>query len=161
MKKYFVIIILVTGYSTCWSLASSGFGLGLMVGEPTGLSAKYWLNSSMAIDGGLAWSFTSDRYHPHKGYWERGGHLHIHGDILWHKFDLIPITVGQLPVYFGGGARIRIEDSPRLGVRGNFGLAYIFQKVSLDIFLELSPVFDIVPQPDFGIGGALGVRYFF
>src|SRR5688500_12198150 len=32
-------------------------GLGLTLGEPTGLSGKFWRDSRQAIDGGFAYSF--------------------------------------------------------------------------------------------------------
>jgi hypothetical protein len=35
----------------------SGFGLGIIIGEPTGISAKQWTGSRTAIDGAVAWSF--------------------------------------------------------------------------------------------------------
>jgi len=31
------------------------FGLGVMAGEPTGVSMKIWLPGASAIDGGAAW----------------------------------------------------------------------------------------------------------
>src|SRR6185503_18546567 len=33
------------------------FGLGLILGEPTGISGKYWIRHDRAIDGTLSFSF--------------------------------------------------------------------------------------------------------
>src|SRR5258706_11060011 len=75
------------------------FGAGVILGEPTGASLKYWLNDTMAIDGAIGASF----YHETD--------LGIHGDILWHNFDLLPVPRGKLPVYFGVGARVKFRDN--------------------------------------------------
>src|SRR5207302_5616557 len=48
------------------------FGLGGMFGAPTGLSVKYWLTDTTALDGGLAWHFGDD------------ARFQIHTDHLWH-----------------------------------------------------------------------------
>jgi hypothetical protein len=37
------------------------FGLGLILGEPTGLSLKYWFDEERAVDGALAWSLSFSR----------------------------------------------------------------------------------------------------
>jgi len=31
-------------------------GVGVIVGEPTGASVKYWLNDTLAVDGAAGWS---------------------------------------------------------------------------------------------------------
>ncbi|HEU0038897.1 MAG TPA: hypothetical protein VFR76_06460, partial [Verrucomicrobiae bacterium] len=64
------------------------FGAGLILGEPTGASLKYWLNDTMALDGAIGWSF------------HRETDLHLHSDVLWHKFDLFSVPEGRLPLYF-------------------------------------------------------------
>lgn len=56
--------------------ANEGLGIGLMVGEPTGFSLKYWTSESNALDGGLAWSLG-----PNDG-------LYVHGDYLWHNYSV-------------------------------------------------------------------------
>src|SRR3990167_3199816 len=37
----------------------SGMAVGLMLGEPSGASGKYWLDSETAVDGGIGYSFSS------------------------------------------------------------------------------------------------------
>src|SRR5690242_4684738 len=45
-------------------------GLGVMLGEPTGLNAKYWLSDTRALQFGLAYSF--------------GNYMALLGDYLFH-----------------------------------------------------------------------------
>jgi len=128
---------------------NSGVGLGLIVGEPTGISFKYWTGSTTAFDGALAWSFIDE------------GAFHIHGDYIFHNFTLITIPEGKLPFYYGIGARLKTSHDSRLGVRVPFGLAYLFQNAPVDIFLEIVPILDLTPKTDFSINAAIGARYFF
>ena len=128
---------------------SSGVGLGLIVGEPTGVSFKYWTGSTTAIDAALAWSFID------------GGAFHIHGDYLFHNMRLISVPEGLLPFYYGIGARIKTANNTKLGVRVPLGLAYLFQSAPIDIFLEIVPILDLTPKTDFAINAALGARYYF
>ena len=54
------------------------------------------------------------------------GAFHIHGDYIFHNFNLIRISGGKLPFYYGIGARIKTANKTRFGVRVPLGLAYIF-----------------------------------
>lgn len=127
------------------------FGAGLILGEPIGVSLKYWLNDQIALDGAAAWSF-----------WHENN-FEFHADALFHKFDWIPVSRGKLPVYFGGGFRVKLQDNndDRFGVRGPVGLSYIFDDIPLDIFVEVGPVIDFTPKLQGGVTGGIGARYWF
>lgn len=91
MVKKLVALALAAIALHCSSLAQDrGFGLGVILGEPTGLSGKYWVSSKNAIDGGLAWSF------------RRSGFFHVHADYLWH-FPLKVETDQRFTFYAGVG----------------------------------------------------------
>ena len=57
--------------------AGQWLGLGVMAGEPTGLSAKTWLGKTTAVDAGLAWSLSGDK------------DLQAHADYLIHNSELL------------------------------------------------------------------------
>jgi hypothetical protein len=128
-----------------------GFGVGVILGEPTGLSLKCWVTEKTAIDGGVAYSFKDTTS------------FHFHSDFLWHNFDLLPVTHGRLAVYYGVGGRVKFERNTdtRAGVRGPIGLAYMFEQAPVDIFVEIAPILDVTPSTKFGINGGVGVRYYF
>ena len=128
---------------------SSGLGLGLILGAPTGLSMKYWTGPVNAIDGAFAWSVGKD------------DGVHLHADYLWHDFRIISVIKGKLPIYYGVGGRILFSDQNAVGVRGVAGINYLFEGVPLDIFLELVPILDLAPEMGFDFNGAIGIRYFF
>jgi hypothetical protein len=153
MRKFvFVFAVLVSSLFLCDSAASRvyRFGLGVIVGEPTGISGKKWLRHDAAIDGAIAWAFTDETS------------LHLHGDFLLHKFDLFDVTEGALPFYYGIGGRIRFdEEDSRIGVRIPLGLDYLFEGSRFDLFLELVPILDLAPDTELNLNAGLGARYFF
>jgi len=148
MKK--LLVLFVSGLFALNVLAQGdGFGIGIILGEPTGISAKLWLTEKTALDGAVAWSM-----------WDEGA-IHIHADFLVHSFNLINVSQGQLPLYFGIGPRVKLANDPIVGVRIPVGLAYLFGSAPLDVFFELVPILDLVPGTEFHFNGAIGVRYFF
>ena len=137
---------LTSGYN------SGRFGAGVIIGEPTGLSLKYWLNDTMAVDGAAGWSYADDT------------DFYLHSDVLWHKFDLLRVPEGSLPLYFGVGGLVRFRNDNRdneVGVRAPVGLSYIFDRIPVDIFVEIAPAIDVAPSVRADITGGIGVRYWF
>ncbi len=126
-----------------------GFGMGIILGEPTGLSAKLWTSGDNAFDFAAAWSFKGD------------GSLLLQADYVWHFFNLMPVSPGKLPLYIGIGGRVVLADDPRFGIRIPIGIDYLFADAPIDVFLELVPILDLSPETDFGVGGGIGIRYWF
>jgi hypothetical protein len=54
-----------------------------------------------------------------------------------------------------------VSDDARLGARIPVGLEYIFPDQHFDIFLEVVPLLDLIPDTDFTLNAAIGARYFF
>ena len=54
MKKYVVAVILTLFLTQFSSAQTSGLGVGIILGEPTGLSVKNFISQSVAIDGAVA-----------------------------------------------------------------------------------------------------------
>ena len=148
-----VLLVLIFGLSGSAHARTGGnFGLGIIVGEPTGLSGKLWLSGRSAIDGAVAWSLSDDEA------------FHLHGDYILHNFNLIKVERGSMPFHFGIGGRIKFRDEPHddiIGIRIPLGLNYLFEAAPLDVFLEVVPMLDLVPDTDFDVAGGLGIRYYF
>lgn len=143
-----VLIILTAAISV--HAQERGIGIGVMVGDPTGLSFKSWNPNGTAVDAGLAWSV--GRYDA----------LHIHADYLWHDARLFgEIDRGALLGYVGAGGRlVLLEEEAVLGGRVPVGLNYLFGEAPLGVFLEIVPVVDLLPASDFDMSGAVGIRYY-
>ena len=60
MRKSLVLLIsLAAVLPGLLSAQEKDFGVGAILGEPTGVSLKKWLGARTAIDGALAWSFAA------------------------------------------------------------------------------------------------------
>ena len=149
MKRIVIVISLFILQINSLAAQGKNFGIGIILGEPTGLSGKQWLGNNTAIDGALAWSFGKKEA------------LHMHADFIIHQYDLINVTKGKLPIYYGIGARIKLEDDSKIGVRIPVGLNYHVADAPLDIFIEIVPILELIPATEFNMNAAIGVRFFF
>ncbi len=138
-----------------------GFGIGIIVGEPTGLSAKLWTSKENAFDFGLGVSVGGDRI-SHKYYHDNGNRVHFHMDYLWHSFNAIKSTE-RFPLYYGIGARFNSGGGydGSFGIRGVFGIAWFPHSTPIDVFVELVPVLQLTQSTGLGIDAGLGIRFFF
>lgn len=138
-----------------------GFGLGLILGEPTGLSAKLWTSKVNAFDFGLGVSVGGDRI-SYIGNYNNGSRVHFHMDYLWHSFNAISSSE-RFPLYYGIGGRFNSGGGydGSLGIRGVFGIAWFPHSTPIDVFFELVPVLQLTSSFGFGIDAGLGIRYFF
>lgn len=145
-KIIFIIILFTTSYAQ-----EKGFGIGFMIGEPTGFSTKFWLSNSNAVDGGLAYSFV-----------KKYSAVSLHADYLYHNFTLIKSQY-RLPIYYGFGARLRFVENNKnsLGARGVLGIVWLSDNLPVDAFIEFVPVFNIFPATDLNLDLAIGMRYYF
>jgi len=153
MKKILVsaLLMLVVG------LAFSQFSLGVMVGQPSGLSARWQLSENLSLDFGAAYSFL----------WTTG--IHIHVDAVFFDRTLLRLADNVIPVYFGAGARYLGAYWGPIGIttlsaRVPVGVLYPFHvsgDVNLEVFAEVVPTIMLIPAFDFDASFALGVRYRF
>jgi hypothetical protein len=138
------------------------FGLGVILGEPTGISAKLWTSSDNALDFGLGWSIGGDRIGNYKGNYDGGSRVHFHMDYLWHSFDAIHSS-DRFPLYYGFGGRVNTGAGydASLAIRGVFGIAWMPRKTPIDVFVELVPSMQLTSSTGFAIDAGLGARYYF
>lgn len=137
------------------------FGLGLIVGEPTGLSAKLYLSDDQAIAAAVGGAVI-------------GRGIQVHADYLFHPWILETTETFVLPAYIGPGLRILSHDRGRgidndvhIGARGVVGMLFDFRRVPLDVFVEVAGIFEYRTASDdhggigFDINAGAGVRYYF
>jgi hypothetical protein len=143
------------------------FGLGLIIGSPTGLSLKYYLSKGHAFDAAVGLTTIG------------ADGLHVHADYLWHPFILASEGSFDLAFYVGIGGRLLDHDRGRgheddfhLGARGPVGLVFDFLKsgVPLDVFVEVALIVDFIFDNDKGddhdgvdldLNAGIGARYYF
>jgi hypothetical protein len=164
MKRNILIgaMLLLIAFAVKPAIAQDrGFGIGLILGEPTGISAKLWTSQNNAFDFGLGVGLGGDRI-KYQGNYNNGSRLHFHMDYLWHAFNVISSTE-RFPLYYGVGGRFNSGGGydGSLGLRGVFGIAWLPRATPIDVFLELVPVFQVTPLTGLGMNAGLGIRYFF
>jgi len=151
MKKLFISLFIISGLLVLFSNVEAqnrpgNTEIGIILGEPTGISLKFWQSGSTAIDAAVAWSFG------------RNESVHLHSSYLVH--NNLDVDSGTLYFFYGIGARALLRDDPKFGARIPVGLQYIFPSTRLTMFFEVAPTMDLIPSTSFGVNGGIGVRYF-
>lgn len=143
-----LILILLPGAAQ--AARHGNVGIGLQLGEPTGLSAKFWTGGSNAVDALIGWNLVANKFTVQAGY-------------LWHFPQ--PVRSGSFNLYVGvggilggGSNRNTGEGEALLGVRVPLGLEYIYR--SFGFYAQLDPRVNLLPGIGLGLGGGIGVRFY-
>jgi len=138
------------------------FGVGIVLGEPTGICAKLYLRDDRAIAGSIGSAFI-------------GGGVQATADYLFHPYILQKKDAFVVPFYIGPGLRVidyrksGNESYPAVGARVVAGILFDFKNnVPIDAFMEAAVVIEYGFKTDnmaHGAGAAInagaGVRYYF
>ena len=152
------LILISTLELMSYSPKGKDFGFGIMLGEPTGLTAKLWTSR----DNAFAFNV---------------GNFRIGADYLWH-FNAFNSKIVNM--YSGPGIAIGIgesggwwyhnknkvwfredNDDIGFGVRGVFGINIVPRNTPLEIFGELGVMIGLLPGTFTNVEGAIGIRYYF
>ncbi len=125
------------------------FGAGIIIGEPTGISLKYWQSPGQALAAAAAWSFQGKAA------------VHFHADYLFHRDVTRDVRQGRLASYFGMGLRTKFREGMLLGIRIPLGINYQFPTAPLEFFIEFVPIMELIPATELNINGGFGLRYYF
>jgi len=124
--------------------AAEDLGIGIQLGQPMGVTGKYWLSSTTAVDAAAGYHFNSN--------------FDIHADFLWHSFSSFNVSDGRMPFYLGLGGRVFGGNDSQFGIRLPLGVSYLFPSQPLEAFAEIAPVVKIAPGIGADIDGAVGLR---
>lgn len=162
MKKIVIFfgLILIAYFSNTYAQSPEGkkFGFGIMGGDPTGGTAKFWMNDINAIDVDLGSSYF--------------GSPRINVDYMWHFY---PFDTRIANLYAGAGGSLgfgknsgfyykdrffRTSSQLGVGARGIFGVDVDPPRTPLEVFLEFGVLMAVAP--DFGSSAdiALGIRFY-
>lgn len=147
MLAMFLVLALQMNAFGQTNMSGRNFGLGLEFGDFPGIVGKVWVSNDNAVSLGVGF----------------GSLTRIHFDYLWHDFSVFKVNEGRMPLYYGFGGIMNTypSSSANFGVRGTFGVSYIFKENNFDIFFELSPTFRFDPASGLYLSGSIGARYFF
>jgi hypothetical protein len=161
---FFALSLFAPGAASAWDTRAPRLGLGLEVGDPTGLSAKYYVSRNTALEGGLGFF----------GWpWGSGGHL----DFLYEFRDAVRTGDGSyaLPLFVGLGAKgggYTFCDAAKsgvcdvdgfAGVRIPIGAALQLANEPFEMQLEFAPGFFAPFTYGLGLEAdlSLALRYYF
>lgn len=133
-----------------------GFGIGIVLGLPTGLTAAWRPGGPVWYDAAVAWSFAR-------------GSFAVHADALVTLSEIrtedFPDTAW--PLYVGVGPRVRMGAGANagyggfeLGARVPVGMGVVHDGFPLEGFLELAPGVGLVPDTRFTFDAAIGARFY-
>ncbi|SMO68296.1 hypothetical protein [Fodinibius sediminis] len=153
MKKTLLTLLfcgtLLTLALPAYAQESSGrVGVGAILNDPTGLSAKVWISNELALDGALSFSAG-----------ENISQVYFHTDLLQHR----PMDIENFQLYYGLGMRLLWTDAGDdfiSGIRGPLGMVYSIEDSDLEAFFELAPTLDFSPYFRFFFAGGLGMRLY-
>lgn len=132
-------------------------GVGIIVGEPTGISARLYLKDDQAIQGAIGASFVANG-------------IQADGDYVFHPVILQDRDTLVIPLYVGPGVRLidysggsNGDSHFAIGARAVGGMLFDFKDVPLDAFIEVAGVLEYDFKDGVGLGLNLGagVRYYF
>jgi hypothetical protein len=153
LRKFLMAaLFMLTAAPAAHAAAPGPFGLGVVLIDPTGLSANYYYERQKSLAAALGWS---------------SKHLRLNLDHLWYRRDIIVIDKTPIDLYYGVGGRFyqhekrNGDNESEIGVRVPVGVAYIFRKIPVQVFGELSPALIVVDDSAFVIDISIGARYYF
>lgn len=149
----FALLLLVAARSDPARADTAGgrFGIGAMVGKPTGLSAQVRLGGPLlgsALDAAVGLELLDNN------------HLYAHLDYVVFALALIEGDSVWMPAYFGAGLFVR-DATAGFGARLVGGLQIDLRHTHVGFFAEIAARVSLVDQFDGALGGSIGIRYYF
>jgi hypothetical protein len=158
----FIIILLSSTGLKSFSPNGKDFGFGIMIGDPTGLTAKIWTQKDRALVFSLGNSYL--------------GNLRLGVDYLWHfnafNSNIVNLYAGPgMAIGFGESGGWWYQDKNRkwyrsnndigLGVRGVFGINIVPKRSPIEIFGEIGVMVGVLPGTYANVEGDIGIRFYF
>ena len=143
------------------------FGAGLVLGEPTALTGKYWWSAKDAVDVGLSFFQSNfilvygDYLRHFAGIWGRSSpfvaHLQPYAGIGAFFASIANVNSYDAPYFYHPSS----SASSAFAVRIPLGVEWDPSQVPLGVFAELVPGVGISPGTFAVFELGLGVRYYF
>jgi hypothetical protein len=137
--------------------------VGIILGDPSGLTGKFWLSSKTAIDAGLAYSFNNFAL--------------VYADYLFHfptRFGTSNNSMENVDPYVGIGGEIAFAggnsrspfsnstgSSGGFGIRIPIGVEWLLPSAPFGVFAEFALGLGLIPATTGFLQGGIGARYYF
>jgi hypothetical protein len=125
-------------------------GLGVNLGNPTGISAKYWTGERTAVAASIGY------------YISRINHLRLNADFLVHPWTF-DSEQDLVRLYLGTGFGLGFTSEISVTLRFPLGAVYFFSGLPLEVFAEPVPAVQLAGPGGvkFWPEGYLGIRWYF
>jgi hypothetical protein len=143
MKKMIVLVFLTLSISVTYAIE-----LGIILGEPTGVSFRQWHGKNLAMDFQLGWSMKNEDFD-------------LHGAYLFHKKMGSRVDGKPMTFYYGPGGRLKAGKETVIGFKFPFGIYYKFRTIPFSLSGELAPGLNIGSEMDFDLLGGISFRFIF
>lgn len=130
---------------------SAGTALGIVLGQPTGITARFGLGVSNSIEAKAAWDLAMSD--------EGGASFSFQANWLIEFPGVLRFEQVDIPPYIGAGIQLDVGSGLLLGFRIPAGLIYRFEKFPLEVFVEVGLGMGLIPSTKSLISGGVGVRY--
>ena len=162
-KTGFIILMSSILNSAAYAAAGRDLGLGVFIGEPTGLSATIATAPNQEIRPLLAYSFDNYLF------------LSADYDFRYPSASWLPAGLKHLIPYVGVGGALFISSgatpgekhgpfdgsgSVGLGLRVPLGIQYRLVQSPIEFSAEIVPGLSLAPSTSFLFQGGIGVTYF-
>jgi hypothetical protein len=149
MKRFILSLNMVLLSISAFS-QKGDFGMGVVLGNPTSLSVKYWTGDVTAIDASLGYRYGNTN------------ELYLNTDFLFHLWA-IQKEEGLIQFYFGAGAGLGFISDLSFSVRAPGGAALFLDSHPIELFAEIIPVLQIFGVGDtrFRMEAYIGARWYF
>ena len=128
-----------------------GRGLGIAVGDSTGVAWAIRPDTTTTFAGVVGWSLTQEQLHLHADY------HHNYAQITIDPRDDIVLRLSV-----GGGLSLDLgKPDLMVGIRVPLDFTLIPGARPFDVFLEVAPVLFLVPDTEVGLQASTGLRFFF
>lgn len=124
--------------------------MGVILGNPTSLSLKYWTGQLTAIDASIGYRYGSSN------------DIYLNTDFLFHLWA-IQKDEGLIRFYFGAGAGLGFISDLSLSIRAPGGAALFLDQHPLELFAEIVPTLQLigVGNTRFRMEAYIGARWYF
>ncbi len=132
---------------------AEGTALGIVLGQPTGITARFGIGAANSIEVKAAWDLATSQEGDASFSFQGNWLIEFPGVLRFEKIDI--------PPFVGAGVQLDVGSGFLLGFRIPAGLVYRFDTAPLELFIELGLGMGLVPSTKPLISGGLGARYIF
>jgi hypothetical protein len=146
-KTSVLLLVFAIGTGMAAPSHAQNVGIGGQLGEPSGVTLKFYNANAPSYDFLAAWSLQADTF-------LLNGHLLFENRIPTSNLDK------PLEWFVGPGAFVGLSEDGALGISGTIGLNLILTD-HISIYGRITPRLALAPDTEEDVGGGLGIRYFF